>query len=71
VDGTGVANKCIFTINKHKKARLREVYVLFYLISRIGPVFSQKCYLLDFSLIFMYGFFDFWRFLKIQKVDSA
>jgi len=38
---------------------------------RISPIFNQKCHLLDFSLIFMYGFFDFWHFLKIQKADSA
>jgi hypothetical protein len=38
---------------------------------RIGPIFNQKCHLLDFSLTFMYGSLDFWRFLKIQKADSA
>jgi hypothetical protein len=54
-----------------KKAHLQEAHVLFYLISCIGPIFNQKCHLLDFSLIFMYGFFDYWRFLKIQKADSA
>jgi hypothetical protein len=54
-----------------KKARLHETHVLSYLIGRIRPIFNQKCHLLDFSLIFVYGFFDFWRFLKIQKADSA
>jgi hypothetical protein len=54
-----------------KKARLQEAYVLSYLIGRISPIFNQKCHLLDFSLIVVYGFFDFWRFLKIQKADSA
>jgi hypothetical protein len=54
-----------------KKARLQEAYVLSYLIGRINPIFSQKYHLLDFSPIFMYGFLDFWRFLKIQKADSA
>ena len=24
-----------------------------------GPIFNQKCHLLDFSLIFVYGFFDY------------
>jgi hypothetical protein len=54
-----------------KKARLQEAHVLSYLIGRIGPIFNQKCYLLDFSLISVYGFFDFWRFLKIEKTDSV
>jgi hypothetical protein len=54
-----------------KKARLQEAHVLSYLIGRIGPIFCQKFHLLDFLLIFMYGFLDFWRFLKIQKADSA
>jgi hypothetical protein len=54
-----------------KKAHPQEAHVFSYLIGRIGPIFNQKCYLLDFSLIFVYGFFDFWRFLKIQKADSA
>jgi hypothetical protein len=54
-----------------KKARFQEVHVHSYLIGRIGPIFNQKCHLLDFPLIFMYGFFDFWHFLKIQKADSA
>jgi hypothetical protein len=76
-----VANsKCIFTVNKHEKADFWASFekstpsrstCLSYLIGRIGPIFSQKCHLLDFSLIFVYGFFDFWRFLKIQKADSA
>jgi len=54
-----------------KKAHLHETYVLSYLIGHIRPIFNQKCHLLVFSLIFVYGFFDFWRFLKIQKADSA
>jgi hypothetical protein len=54
-----------------KKARLQEVHALSYLIGRINPIFCQKCHLLDFSIIFVYGFLDFWRFLKIQKADSA
>jgi hypothetical protein len=53
-----------------KKAH-EEAHVLSYFIGRIGPIFNQKCHLLDFSLIFMYGFLDSWHFLKIQKADSA
>jgi hypothetical protein len=77
-----VANKCIFTVNKHEKADLWASFekstpsrntcpALSYLIGRIGPIFSQKCHFLDFPLIFVYGFLDFWCFLKIQKADSA
>ena len=54
-----------------KKARLQEAHALFYLIGRISPIFNQKCHLLDFPLIFVYGFLGFWHFLKIQKADSA
>jgi hypothetical protein len=54
-----------------KKVRLQEAHVLSYLIDHIGPIFNQKCHFLDFFLIFVYGFLDFFRFLKIQKADSA
>jgi hypothetical protein len=49
-----------------KKARLQEAHGLSHLIGRIGPIFNQKCHLLVFSLIFVYGFFDFRRFYKRQ-----
>jgi len=54
-----------------KKVRLQEAHVLSNFIAHIGPIFNQKCHFLDFSLIFVYGFLDFWRSLKIQKTDSA
>jgi hypothetical protein len=33
---------------------LKKAHVLSYLIGRIGPIFGQKCHLLDFPLIFVY-----------------
>jgi hypothetical protein len=54
-----------------EKACLQKAHALSHLIGRINPIFNQKCHFLDYSLIFVYGFLDYWRFLKIQKVDSA
>ena len=57
-----------------KKARLQEAHALFYLIGRISPIFNQKCHLLDFSLIFVYGFtpidFQLVREFEIQRLPS-
>ena len=55
-------------VNKHEKAdfrasfgkvRLQKAYALSDFIGRISLIFNQKCHFLDFSLIFVYGFFDY------------